>query len=592
MYLSKEKVTCFYCDWNGRKDKAKDHCKKHHPGKTFKLKIVENNMKKFFQKQINRETARTTDVINDDIQKQEEQCSTVVSPSPSSLSNFHVSPPSLTSICTSPTTNSVSDQLALVMEQLKKMTNAIDQISLEKTKVQLSSSSSQSDDLEQMFQNITCSNDLYMLKYLETNSQLDTITCVSCFKFKKQAPKHLLSTIKPSFGVFEYFKQDLHQIQSQRFRSLKRNLKLHYENKLHMWCVEEDEKVKQEVHDFIRKNKKAGFNIGRAVLLCIQNGLGGLKFVHTLNLLDLCGASIGTYRHSRWFFQELRSSMVTFMKPVDPITRQQRPIGITFDKVTLLKRTLQVTMLVIMIDGQLTPIYLKSSLCKTELSGEELAANCVHVLESFGLTKSMLQDKLTGGAVVGAYIHMNINEHLCNNIGIQQNWLTISWDIAHLLELAIGDIQNQKKFNWLQMIIKICAEMMKKYSYGKHSQLRVYETILRNWKTLYVLQEKDDVNMALSHGDISTRTRQKLDAQQKPGDKNVDSVTSRQIKSLDFVCTLLGLYDIYSILVEASLSVQQVNKYPWEYDYSIEYLQERLTKSKKNKTQQLYHDDK
>ncbi|CAF5160815.1 unnamed protein product, partial [Rotaria sp. Silwood1] len=209
-------------------------------------------------------------------------------------------------------------------------------------------------------------------------------------------------------------------------------------------------------------------------------------------------------------------------------------------------------MLVIMIDEQLTPIYLKSSLCKTELSGEELAANCVNVLESFGLTKSMLQDKLTGGAVDGAYIHMNINEHLCNNIGIQQNWLKISWDVAHLLELAIDDTQNQKKFNWLQMIIKTCAEVMKKYSYGKQyefliqaaeeiqedilqpkqfhvtrfvsSQLRVYETILRNWKTLYVLQEKDDVNMALSHGDISTRTRQKLDAQQKPGDKDVDSV--------------------------------------------------------------------
>ncbi|CAF1538485.1 unnamed protein product, partial [Rotaria sordida] len=59
------------------------------------------------------------------------------------------------------------------------------------------------------------------------------------------------------------------------------------------------------------------------------------------------------------------------------------------------------------------PIHLKSSLCKTELSGEELAANYVNVLESFGLTKSMLQDKLTGGADDGAYIHMNINEHLC-----------------------------------------------------------------------------------------------------------------------------------------------------------------------------------
>ncbi|CAF4250048.1 unnamed protein product, partial [Rotaria sordida] len=35
-----------------------------------------------------------------------------------SLSNSHVSPPSSTSICTSPTTNSVSDQLALVSEAI------------------------------------------------------------------------------------------------------------------------------------------------------------------------------------------------------------------------------------------------------------------------------------------------------------------------------------------------------------------------------------------------------------------------------------------------------------------------------------------
>lgn len=39
MFPSKELVTCFYCNWNGRKDKAKDHCKKQHPDKTFKLKI-------------------------------------------------------------------------------------------------------------------------------------------------------------------------------------------------------------------------------------------------------------------------------------------------------------------------------------------------------------------------------------------------------------------------------------------------------------------------------------------------------------------------------------------------------------------------
>ena len=52
MYPSKEQATCFYCDWNDSKDKAKQHCKKQHQhlGKTFKLKIAENSMEKFFQK--------------------------------------------------------------------------------------------------------------------------------------------------------------------------------------------------------------------------------------------------------------------------------------------------------------------------------------------------------------------------------------------------------------------------------------------------------------------------------------------------------------------------------------------------------------
>ena len=54
-----------------------------------------------------------------------------------------------------------------------------------KTKVQVTSSP-QSDDVEQMFYNIKCSSDLYMLKHLKINIQLDLITCIPCSNFKKQ----------------------------------------------------------------------------------------------------------------------------------------------------------------------------------------------------------------------------------------------------------------------------------------------------------------------------------------------------------------------------------------------------------------------
>jgi hypothetical protein len=49
-----------------------------------------------------------------------------------------------------------------------------------------------------------------------------------------------------------------------------------------------------------------------------------------------------------------------------------------------------------------------------------------------------------------------------------------------------------------------------------------------------------------------------------------------EIKSVDFVCKLVGLIDIYNIIVKPSVFVQHVNKYPWEYDDAIRHLQESL----------------
>ncbi len=92
-----------------------------------------------------------------------------------------------------------------------------------------------------------------MLKHLKINIQLHLITCIPCSNFKKQESKHLLNAIKTSFNMFEYIEQDQHQLQSQRFRSLKQSLKVHYRNKLHIGCVEQDDKLKQEFDNFFKK---------------------------------------------------------------------------------------------------------------------------------------------------------------------------------------------------------------------------------------------------------------------------------------------------------------------------------------------------
>ncbi|CAF1387572.1 unnamed protein product [Rotaria magnacalcarata] len=131
----------------------------------------------------------------------------------------------------------------------------------------------------------------------------------------------------------------------------------------------------------MRKNEKVDYYIGRIALFCIRTGLGSLKFVEAINLVDLCGGVVGNYRHSRYIYdrlrdvteEEMKSKITDYLIRVDPVLQHPVSFGITFDKLTILKRSVQATVLITIVDGVLTPIYLQSPLCKAELSGKELA---------------------------------------------------------------------------------------------------------------------------------------------------------------------------------------------------------------------------
>jgi hypothetical protein len=152
------------------------------------------------------------------------------------------------------------------------------------------------EELDIIFNEIKSSDDLYKIKKFEINPQMELITCVPCSKHKIHAPKQLQSTIKSSFGIFKFFEQDAGYSQTQKFRDLKKSIRSHLSNNLHVWCTKEEQRKNEEADEFMRKNEKAGYNIGRIALFCIRTGLGGLKFIETINLVDLCGGVVGSYR--------------------------------------------------------------------------------------------------------------------------------------------------------------------------------------------------------------------------------------------------------------------------------------------------------
>ena len=101
-------------------------------------------------------------------------------------------------------------------------------------------------------------------------------------------------------------------------------------------------------------------------------------------------------------------------------------------------------------------------------------------MNSFELTKELLQYHLSGFVVDDAYIHLNIDKYLSSGLEINSEWLAISWDCEHLLELTIKDVKRQRKFVWTNDFIKLCGTLMKKYSYGKQYEI-LLETCPISW---------------------------------------------------------------------------------------------------------------
>lgn len=181
-------------------------------------------------------------------------------------------------------------------DKLSNLSTKFDSLLGTKSSISNTKQANEAEELDVMFNEIKSSDDLYKMKNFEINSQMELMTCLPCSKHKTKAPKQLQPTIKSSFGVFKFIEQDEGYNQTQRFRDLKKNIRSHLSNSLHIWCTREEQKEKEKADDLMRKNEKAGYNIGRIALFCICTGLGGLKFVETINLIDLCGGTVGNYR--------------------------------------------------------------------------------------------------------------------------------------------------------------------------------------------------------------------------------------------------------------------------------------------------------
>ena len=163
-------------------------------------------------------------------------------------------------------------------------------------------------------------------------------------------------------------------------------------------------------------------------------------------------------------------------------TKEKRPLGLLFDKMTPSKETGQIHAIVIPVpENSLSqPLIVPVCLDVPPVTDHDIEGLAKAELNKLGVEDSQLE----GIAVDGEYVKKGIKKKLLETLDIanmseedKDNWISMIWDPAHELELAVNDVRKDSLFEWLELFIKQVNEVTEILNIGKGLQesMRVAE---------------------------------------------------------------------------------------------------------------------
>ena len=159
-------------------------------------------------------------------------------------------------------------------------------------------------------------------------------------------------------------------------------------------------------------------------------------------------------------------------------TNELRPLGLLFDKMTPSKETGQIHAIIIPVPENQMSHPLLVPVCLdvppvTDHSIPALAKLSKTVVNKFGANDKQIE----GVAVDGEYVRKGLKDKLIEELDIpglntddKDSWITLVWDPAHELELAVKDVRKDNIFEWLEHYIKQGNEATELLNIGKGLQ--------------------------------------------------------------------------------------------------------------------------
>ena len=207
-----------------------------------------------------------------------------------------------------------------------------------------------------------------------------------------------------------------------------------------------------------------------------------------------------------------------------------------------------------------------------DLSGYGIASHISATLDSFGIDESYQRNHISGCAMDGQYVKLNVAKHL-NDIFIQDFHLT--WDPAHVIELSIKDCKSKEgqPQNFIEHTSDIIQSVMKLISYGHaHLELLKSKSLSEHFLTPKIFKTLKFVGHCSSviksfESDFKSivSALSNLNSEESVG-------LLESILRVDFIFYFLFMKDIMQHLTIASKQVQKSSELPWNFPNTIDLM--------------------
>ena len=355
------------------------------------------------------------------------------------------------------------------------------------------------------------------------------------------------------------------------FRNVKTTILRHLNSESHKTKTIELENSQFEYTKQLKKGKECGLNCASIAYTSLYFSESRNSYEHHVADVYNCGGLVGSKNHSGKFPYSFLPHVYDVIRSEikDYITLNFLPFGIMADKMTTRHLTRHMVGVRIPIWDVRSSyfskdIYVQCSPIK-DVTGLGVTRHFLETIEAFGIDQLYQREYISGCAMDGQYIHLNVPDHL-KDIFLKD--IPVTWDPAHRIELSIKDTTstNEETSTFIEKVSDTIQSIMKLISYGKpYLDLLTSENISDHFFTPKIFKSMKFVghcsavlkSFSTNYASIVTVLKE-MNTHETEGLLKI-------ILDLGFVLDYLFMKDVLYYLTICSKTVQKSTALPWVY---------------------------